>query len=70
MRIATRAGLVLASGLLITACGNTTTERTASGAGVGALAGAGAGVLLGPVGMTAGALIGAGAGAGAGYAGS
>ena len=56
-----RAGRTLAAlvavTLLAAACGSTRTERTVSGAGIGAVAGAGAGALLGPV------------GAGVGYAG-
>jgi hypothetical protein len=69
MKRALAACLIVAATLLA-ACGDTTTERTASGAGVGALAGAGTGALLGPVGMGTGALVGAGVGAGAGYAGN
>jgi hypothetical protein len=60
---------LLAVALLAGACGSTRTERTVSGAGIGALAGAGAGALLGPIGVGTGLLVGAGVGAGVGYAG-
>ena len=51
--------------LLITGCGQTTTSRTASGAGLGAAAGGAIGAMSGKFG--AGALIGVGAGAVSGY---
>ncbi|WP_106475947.1 YMGG-like glycine zipper-containing protein [Phytohalomonas tamaricis] len=49
----------------LTACGTTTTERTASGAGIGAATGAAVGTVTGGSGTT-GALIGGAAGAAAG----
>jgi hypothetical protein len=64
LSMATLAGLSLA----LAGCGSNRVDRTATGAGVGALAGAGAGALLGPIGVVTGALVGAGAGAGVGIA--
>ena len=64
LSMAMLAGLALA----LAACGSNRLDRSATGAGMGALAGAGAGALLGPLGVTAGALVGAGAGAGVGLA--
>ena len=61
--------LLTAIALAVTACGSTRTERTLTGAGIGALAGAGAGALVGPIGIGTGALVGGAAGAGVGYAG-
>jgi hypothetical protein len=61
--------LLTAMALAVTACGSTRTERTLTGAGIGALAGVGVGTLLGPVGIGTGALVGGAAGAGVGYAG-
>jgi len=58
--------MALAGGLLLAACGTTTSDRALSGAAIGAGAGAVGGALLGfPV---AGAAVGAAAGAGVGAA--
>lgn len=57
--------VVIASGLLLSACGTTTGERAGSGALMGAAGGALVGSLSANAG--AGALIGAGAGALGGY---
>jgi hypothetical protein len=56
---------VVATLLLVTGCGQTTTSRSLSGAGVGAAAGGVVGSMGGNFGS--GALIGAGAGAVGGY---
>ena len=50
---------VLLAGAVLSACGTTTTDRTASGAGIGA----GIGLLGGPPGVLIGALAGGAAGA-------
>jgi len=60
------AASLLVAALALGACGSSTTDRTASGAGVGAAGGAAAGAVLGGVGAVPGALIGAGVGAGTG----
>lgn len=57
--------IALAAGLLLAACGETTTERALTGAGIGAAAGgAGSGIAGGDV--LTGAAIGGAAGAAAG----
>lgn len=60
------AALLLASGLLLSACGEMQEERAASGAGIGAAAGAGVGAIFGGIGAIPGAIIGGVAGAGTG----
>ena len=50
---------VLLAGAMLSACGTTTTDRTASGAGIGA----GIGLLAGPPGVLVGAIAGGAAGA-------
>ena len=57
--------ITVACGLLLTACGETRTERGISGAGLGAAAGAGVGALSGGN-VHEGALIGGAAGGAAG----
>ncbi|MBU0724099.1 MAG: hypothetical protein KJ904_01210 [Alphaproteobacteria bacterium] len=47
---------------LLAACGNSTQDRAAGGAGVGAASGAAVGALFGGIGAIPGALIGAGVG--------
>ena len=56
---------VIFAALLMAACGETTTDRALSGAGIGAAAGAGAGALTGG-GIGRGAIIGGVLGGGAG----
>lgn len=56
---------VVATLFLVTGCGQTTTSRSLSGAGMGAVAGGVVGSMSGNFG--AGALIGAGVGAAGGY---
>lgn len=51
--------VVLLAGALLAACGTTTTDRTASGAAIGA----GVGLLAGPPGVVVGALAGGATGA-------
>jgi osmotically inducible lipoprotein OsmB len=50
----------------LAACGTSTVDRTASGAGIGAGTGAAVGAIFGGVGVVPGALIGAAAGGGTG----
>lgn len=57
----TRAALLLAAALGLSACGSTTGDRGLSGAGIGAAAGTAVGAVTG-LGIVEGALIGAGAG--------
>ena len=59
--------LLLGAILLLAACGSSGLDRTASGAGIGALGGAAAGALFGGLGAIPGAAIGAGAGAVTGF---
>jgi len=51
---------------LLSACGETSKERTTGGAAAGAATGAAVGALAGPPGMAVGALVGGGAGAATG----
>lgn len=55
----------LAAGLMLSACGETKSDRALSGAGIGAGVGAAAGALTGGSGVT-GAILGGAAGAAAG----
>jgi uncharacterized membrane protein len=57
---------VVAIGLMLSACGTTTTDRAVSGAGIGAVAGVVGGALIGA--PLVGAAVGAAAGAGVGAA--
>jgi osmotically inducible lipoprotein OsmB len=59
-------GLVFAAALLLSACGQTPTDRAVTGAGVGAAGGAMLGALVGAPGI--GALVGAAGGATVGAA--
>jgi hypothetical protein len=59
-------GAVAAVMLALAACGTTTEDRAASGAGIGAGTGAAIGALFGGVGAIPGALVGAAIGGGTG----
>ena len=63
-----KASLLIATCLLLSACGTSRPDREVGGAATGAGTGAVIGLLGGPVGVLGGALIGAGAGAATGYA--
>jgi phage tail tape-measure protein len=55
--------LLIASTLLLTACGSSEPGRVGGGAAAGAAAGATVGLIGGPIGIAGGALIGGGIGA-------
>lgn len=57
---------LLGAALMLSACGNTMTDRGVSGAGIGAGTGAAVGAIFGGVGALPGALIGAAVGGGTG----
>ena len=64
-KLLTPGALICACGLLLSACGSTTTDRALSGGGIGAAGGAALGALTGGSAL-GGALIGGAAGAAAG----